>query len=141
MTDSSVQVGNVTIPGRVFLAPLAGFTDLPFRQICRKLGAAYAVAEMVASQKHLRESRKSQERFSLGSESYPRAIQLLGSDPEDLADTARYAVQCGAQIVDFNCGCPAKKVCSVECGSALLKDEALVENLLTALTAAVDVPV
>lgn len=88
MTDSSVQVGNVTIPGRVFLAPLAGFTDLPFRQICRKLGAAYAVAEMVASQKHLRESRKSQERFSLGSESYPRAIQLLGSDPEDLADTA-----------------------------------------------------
>lgn len=80
MTDSSVQVGNVTIPGRVFLAPLAGFTDLPFRQICRKLGAAYAVAEMVASQKHLRESRKSQERFSLGSESYPRAIQLLGSD-------------------------------------------------------------
>ena len=79
MTDSSVQVGNVTIPGRVFLAPLAGFTDLPFRQICRKLGAAYAVAEMVASQKHLRESRKSQERFSLGSESYPRAIQLLGS--------------------------------------------------------------
>ena len=113
MSGATVQVGNVEIPGRVFLAPLAGFTDLPFRQICRKLGAAYAVAEMVASQKHLRESRKSQERFSLGSESYPRAIQLLGSDPVDLADTARYAVQCGAQIVDFNCGCPAKKVCSV----------------------------
>ncbi|HCO53114.1 MAG TPA: tRNA dihydrouridine synthase DusB, partial [Sutterellaceae bacterium] len=141
MSGATVQVGNVEIPGRVFLAPLAGFTDLPFRQICRKLGAAYAVAEMVASQKHLRESRKSQERFSLGSESYPRAIQLLGSDPVDLADTARYAVQCGAQIVDFNCGCPAKKVCSVECGSALLKDEALVEKLLKALTEAVDVPV
>lgn len=88
MSGATVQVGNVEIPGRVFLAPLAGFTDLPFRQICRKLGAAYAVAEMVASQKHLRESRKSQERFSLGSESYPRAIQLLGSDPVDLADTA-----------------------------------------------------
>lgn len=84
MSGATVQVGNVEIPGRVFLAPLAGFTDLPFRQICRKLGAAYAVAEMVASQKHLRESRKSQERFSLGSESYPRAIQLLGSDPVDL---------------------------------------------------------
>lgn len=141
MIGNSVQVGNVEIPGRVFLAPLAGFTDLPFRQICRKLGASYAVAEMVASQKQLRDSRKSRERFSLGNESYPRAIQLLGSDPDDLADTARYAVECGAQIVDFNCGCPAKKVCSVECGSALLKDERLVERLLTALTSAVDVPV
>lgn len=141
MEYSSIKVGDVEIPGNVFLAPLAGITDQPYRRICRKLGASYAVAEMVASQKHLRESRKSQERFNLGEEGAPRAIQLLGSDPADLAGAARYAVRSGAQIVDFNCGCPAKKVCSVECGSALLKDEDLVRRLLESLTASADVPV
>lgn len=136
-----IQVGSVEIPGRIFLAPMAGATDLPYRQICRKAGASYAVAEMVASQAHLRASRKSQERFNLGREPAPRAIQLLGSNAADLADAARYAVKSGAQIVDFNCGCPAKKVCSVECGSALLKDEFLVAALLRELVGAVDVPV
>lgn len=139
--SETIQVGTVEIPGRVFLAPMAGATDLPYRQICRKAGASYAVAEMVASQAHLRASRKSQERFNLGEEPAPRAIQLLGSDPADLADAARYAVKSGAQIVDFNCGCPAKKVCSVECGSALLKDERLVDTLLKTLVRSVEVPV
>lgn len=136
-----IKVGSVEIPGCIFLAPMAGATDLPYRQICRKAGASYAVAEMVASQAHLRSSRKSQERFNLGSEPAPRAIQLLGSNAADLAEAARYAVRSGAQIVDFNCGCPAKKVCSVECGSALLKDELLVAALLKELVGAVDVPV
>lgn len=132
---------NLGIKGQVFLAPMAGFSDLPYRLLCRRMGASYAVGEMVASQKHLRSSLKTRERFLLSGEPEPRAIQLLGSNADDLADTARFAVSCGAQIVDFNCGCPAKKVCSVACGSALLKDEPLVESLLKRLVDSVPVPI
>ena len=123
------------------LAPMAGFTDLPFRSICRDLGASYAPAEMVASQSSLRESAKSQERFNLSGEKPPRAIQLIGADPVEIAGAAKYAVSRGAQIIDFNCGCPARKVCSVECGSALLKEPEKIRNILRSLVDAVEVPV
>ncbi len=136
-----LNVANVEIPGRVFLAPMAGITDLPYRRICRAHGAAYAVAEMVASQAQLRTSRKSQERFNLKGEQAPRGIQLLGCFSQDLADSARYAAECGAQIIDLNCGCPAKKVCSVASGAALLANEDLVKELLEAMVSSVSGPV
>ena len=112
---NNIQVGSVSIAGQTILAPMAGFTDLPYRKICRQWGAAYAVAEMAASKDNLQHTAKTSFRMNLDGEPSPRGIQLIGSVPEELARAAKRAENAGADIVDLNCGCPAKKVCSVAC--------------------------
>ncbi|OMH30244.1 tRNA dihydrouridine synthase DusB [Motiliproteus sp. MSK22-1] len=120
---------------------MAGVTDQPFRQLCRKLGAGLAVSEMVTSDKRLWNSRKSQFRLNHEGEPSPRIVQIAGGDPEMLAEAAALNVERGAQIIDINMGCPAKKVCNKAAGSALLRDEALVERILNEVVSSVDVPV
>ena len=125
----------------IFVAPMAGVTDRPFRTLCKYFGAGHAVSEMMTSDQTLRMSKKSLYRANFDGELAPISAQIAGSEPEELAQAARYQVSNGAQIVDINMGCPAKKVCSKLAGSALLKDEDLVARILDAVVAAVDVPV
>jgi tRNA-dihydrouridine synthase B len=120
---------------------MAGVTDRPFRQLCRKLGASLAVSEMVASNWRLRDTPQSRRRRDHGGETEPRSVQIVGADPAEMADAARFNVDHGAQIIDINMGCPAKKVCNSHAGSALLADEILVARILATVTAAVAVPV
>ncbi len=136
-----MQLGCYTVDVPVMLAPMAGMSDLPYREICRKFGAGYAVGEMTSSKPDLRESRKSATRWAQEQESGLRVVQLVGADPAMLADAARYAQDSGAHIVDINMGCPARKVLQTACGSALMKDEALVADILAAVVAAVSIPV
>ena len=140
-----MRLGSFELPNRVFAAPMAGVTDRPYRKLCRGLGAGYAVSEMAASNPRLWASEKTMRRLDHVGESAPVAVQLAGADPEMLAEAARYNVARGAQIIDINMGCPAKKVCNVACGSALLRDETQVARILDAVVAAVadlgDVPV
>ncbi|KGE02845.1 tRNA dihydrouridine synthase DusB [Pseudohaliea rubra] len=136
-----LRIGDHTLANRVALAPMAGVTDLPFRRLCTRFGAGYAVAEMVTADPTLRTSRKSRLRSRHDGEGEPRAVQIVGGDPALLAAAARHNVALGAQIIDINMGCPAKKVCRKAAGSALLADEALVAEILGAVVAAVDVPV
>ncbi len=136
-----LQIGSVRIPNRLILAPMAGVTDRPFRSLCRRLGAGLAVSEMVSANPALRGTRKSRERSDHQGEPGPIAVQIAGSDPLQMAEAARYNVDCGAELIDINLGCPAKKVCRVAAGSALLRDEPLVGRILEAVVQAVDVPV
>ncbi|MEP4485918.1 MAG: tRNA dihydrouridine synthase DusB [Halioglobus sp.] len=136
-----IQIGPYSLPNRVALAPMAGVTDLPFRTLCAKLGAGLVVSEMITSDPSLRTSRKTQLRSRHDNEATPRSVQIAGSDPIRMAEAARYNVDQGAQIIDINMGCPAKKVCRKAAGSALLADEALVGEILTAVVEAVTVPV
>ena len=138
---SAVSIGPYRLPNPLILAPMAGVTDQPFRRLCRRLGAGMAVAEMVTSDTRLWQSRKTQQRLIHRDESEPRSIQIAGADPQMLADAARANVQLGAQIIDINMGCPAKKVCNKAAGSALMRDERLVAEILAAVVAAVTVPV
>ncbi|MBP1207177.1 tRNA-dihydrouridine synthase B [Duganella sp. 1411] len=116
-------------------------TDRPFRQLCKQLGAGYAVSEMAASNPRLWATEKSSRRTDHTGEMEPKAVQIAGADPKDLADCARFNVERGAQIIDINMGCPVKKVCNSWCGSALLQNEALVKEIVEAVVGAVDVPV
>ena len=136
-----LQLGHYCLSGRVILAPMAGVTDAPFRQVCREYGAAHTVAEMVSANPRLRSSRQSRLRLAIDNDPLPRSIQIVGGDVESMVEAARYNVDRGAQVIDINMGCPAKKVCRKAAGSALMKDEALVEQILQAVVAAVDVPV
>jgi tRNA-dihydrouridine synthase B len=136
-----MRIGSHELANRLFVAPMAGVTDRPFRQLCKSLGAGYAVSEMAASNPRLWASEKTARRLNHDGEAEPKAVQLAGADPAMLAEAARFNVARGAQIIDINMGCPAKKVCNVACGSALLKDEALVTRILHAVVDAVDVPV
>ena len=136
-----MRIGMFSLPNRVVLAPMAGVTDRPFRQLCRRLGAGLTVSEMVTSDPRLRATRKTLRRIDHAGEPAPRSVQIAGSDPDQLADAARFNVVHGADIIDINMGCPAKKVCNVAAGSALLSDEALVARILERVVAAVDVPV
>ncbi len=120
---------------------MAGVTDKPFREICRQLGAAMTTCEMVSSEAGLRGSRKTKERLVFSEDDSIRSVQIVGSDPIKMAEAARFNVENGAHIIDINMGCPAKKVCSVAAGSALMRDEKLVEKILLSVVAAVDVPV
>ena len=138
---SAVSIGPYRLPNPLILAPMAGVTDQPFRRLCRRLGAGMAVAEMVTSDTRLWQSRKTQQRLIHRDESEPRSIQIAGADPQMLSDAARANVQLGAQIIDINMGCPAKKVCNKAAGSALMRDERLVAEILAAVVAAVTVPV
>lgn len=136
-----MQIGPYALSPPVFLAPMAGVSDRPFRQLCRRLGAGLAVSEMVSSDPHLWNSYKSRLRRDHAGEPEPRSVQILGADPGAMADAARFNVDQGAHIIDLNMGCPAKKVCGALAGSALLRDEALVRRILEAVVNAVAVPV
>jgi tRNA-dihydrouridine synthase B len=136
-----MQIGPYTLSSPVLLAPMAGVTDKPFRLLCRQLGASLAVSEMTSANPRLRGSRKSQQRLDFDNEPGPVGVQIAGHDPQLLADAARYCLDLGAQIIDINMGCPAKKVCNVAAGSALLRDELLVGRILDAVVRAVPVPV
>jgi len=136
-----MRIGSYLIDPPVVLAPMAGVTDKPFRQLCKQLGAGLAVSEMTTADPRLWTTRKSLHRMDHVGEPDPVSVQIAGFDPAMLAEAARYNVDHGAQIVDINMGCPAKKVCNVYSGSALLQDEPLVARILDAVVKAVDVPV
>jgi len=136
-----MRVGSRTLRNNLFVAPMAGVTDRPFRQLCKKFGAGLAVSEMVASNSLLWGSQKTRRRANHEGEVDPISVQIAGADPAMMAEAARYNVAQGAQIIDINMGCPAKKVCNAMAGSALLRDETLVGRILEAVVKAVDVPV
>lgn len=136
-----MRIGPYVLPNNVVLAPMAGVTDRPFRQLCKQLGAGLAVSEMTTADPRLWHTEKSRRRLDHAGETAPRVVQIAGGDAEMLAAAARINVAQGAQIIDINMGCPAKKVCNKAAGSALLQDEDLVARILDAVVAAVDVPV
>ena len=136
-----MQIGPYTLKNNLILAPMAGITDRPFRELCRELGAGLAVSEMVASNPALQKHRRTLLKTDYTGEEGIRSIQILGTDPKQMADAALLNQQRGAQIIDINMGCPAKKVCSVAAGSALLKNEQLVSKILDAVVNSVDIPV
>ena len=136
-----MRIGSCTIAPRVVLAPMAGVTDKPFRLLCKRMGAGLAVSEMTISDPRFWNTRKSLHRMDHAGEPEPVSVQIAGTEPRQLAEAARYNVDHGAQIVDINMGCPAKKVCNAWAGSALMRDEALVGRILEAVVAAVEVPV
>src|SRR5690606_30042696 len=136
-----INIGPHQLSNRVILAPMAGVTDRPFRRMCRELGAGLVVSEMVTSDTRLWNSRKSRQRLDHTGEPGPRSVQIAGGDPQMMAEAARMNRDNGAQIIDINMGCPAKKVCNKAAGSALLRDEPLVAAILEAVVAAVDIPV
>src|SRR6187455_1433249 len=136
-----MQLGSHVLRNGLFVAPMAGVTDRPFRALCRRYGAGLAVSEMVSSRPELRATRKSRLRLEHRGETGPVSVQIAGADPRMMADAARINAAEGAQIVDINMGCPAKKVCNVAAGSALLSDEGRVAAILDAVVRAVDVPV
>lgn len=136
-----MRIGPYQLTNNLLLAPMAGVTDRPFRQLCRKLGAGMAVSEMVTSNSLLWGSEKTLRRANHEGEPEPKSIQIAGADPTMMAQAAQHNAANGAQIIDINMGCPAKKVCNVMAGSALLQDEPLVEKILKSVVAAVDLPV
>src|SRR6187455_2608159 len=136
-----MQLGSHVLRNGLFVAPMAGVTDRPFRALCRRYGAGLAVSEMVSSRPELRATRKSRLRLEHRGETGPVSVQIAGADPSMMAEAARINAGEGAQIIDINMGCPAKKVCNVAAGSALLSDETLVARIVEAVVAAVDVPV
>jgi tRNA-dihydrouridine synthase B len=136
-----MRIGPYLLQQRVILAPMAGVTDRPFRQLCTSMGAGMAVSEMVSCNSLLWGSAKTQRRIDHAGESEPRSVQIVGADPRLMAEAARYNVDQGAQVIDVNMGCPAKKVCNVAAGSALMKNEELIADILTAVVRAVAVPV
>lgn len=136
-----LTLGPWTLSNNLMLAPMAGITDSVFRQLCRKMGAGYAVGEMTHSRAELRQHRKSRTRQADRRDPEPRAVQLLGYDPQMLADAARWHVERGAQVIDLNLGCPAKKVCNVAAGSALMGEPKTVATIFKAVVSAVNVPV
>ncbi|BAS67177.1 tRNA-dihydrouridine synthase B [endosymbiont of Bathymodiolus septemdierum str. Myojin knoll] len=136
-----IQIGPYQLNSQVLLAPMAGTSDKPFRMLCRAQGAALTTSEMVVIQQHLLNTNKTKQRLDFLGESAPISIQIAGSEAKELALSAQKAVEFGADIIDINMGCPAKKVCNKAAGSALMQDEALVENILNSVVSSVDVPV
>lgn len=136
-----MHIGGYFIDNPIALAPMAGITDKPFRRLCRDFGAGWAVCEMLTSDPTLRNTKKTLRRSDFSGEGGIAAVQIAGSDPEQMADAARYNVGLGAEVIDINMGCPAKKVCNVQAGSALMQNEPLVAAILDAVVRAVDVPV
>ena len=136
-----MRIGPITLRNNLIVAPMAGVTDRPFRSLCKRMGAGMAVSEMVASNSLLWGSEKTIRRGNHEGEVEPKVIQIAGADPEMMAEAAKYNVDKGADIIDINMGCPAKKICNVAAGSALLKDEPLVARIVDAVVRAVNVPV
>jgi len=131
-----MQIGHIPLANRLFAAPMAGVTDRPFRQLCKRLGAGYAVSEMVTSRKELWNSLKTSRRANHDGEVAPIAVQIAGTEPAMMAEAAAYNIDRGAQIIDINMGCPAKKVCTKWAGSALMQDEPLATAIIEAVVAA-----
>ena len=131
-----MRIGSIELPNNLFVAPMAGVTDRPFRMLCRRLGAGYAVSEMVTSKRELWDTLKTSRRADHVGEPGPIAVQIAGVDAAEMADAARYNIDRGAQIIDINMGCPAKKVCKVYAGSALMQNEALALSIVEAVVAA-----
>ncbi|XHS80155.1 tRNA dihydrouridine synthase DusB [Burkholderiaceae bacterium UC74_6] len=139
---AQVKIGPHLLPNNLFVAPMAGVTDRPFRQLCRRMGAGYAVSEMVTSRKDLWNSLKTSRRANHDGEPGPIAVQIAGTDAAMMAEATVYNIERGAQIIDINMGCPAKKVCNKWAGSALMQDEPLALEIVSAVVAAAgDVPV
>ena len=136
-----LQIGPYRLTNNLVLAPMAGVSDHPYRTLCRRLGAGLAVSEMVSSNASLRGTTKTVRRLDFAGEQGPISVQIVGTEPKTMAEAARRHLDLGAQIIDINMGCPAKKVCRVTAGSALLRDEPLVGRILSAVVAAVDAPV
>ena len=136
-----MNIGKYLLPSKVLLAPMAGTSDKPFRMICREQGAALTTSEMVVMQKHLLNTNKSKHRLDFRSEQSPISIQIAGSESEELAESAKQALEFGADIIDINMGCPAKKVCNKAAGSALMQNEKLVEDIIKSVVNAVNIPV
>jgi tRNA-dihydrouridine synthase B len=136
-----MQIGPYRLKNNLIVAPMAGVTDRPFRMLCKRMGAGMAVSEMVASNSLLYGSEKTKRRANHEGETDPISVQIVGADPKMLAQAARYNVERGAQIIDINMGCPAKKICNVMAGSALLQNETLVGEILESVVGAVEVPV
>ena len=136
-----MQIGPYKLKNNLIVAPMAGVTDRPFRMLCKRLGAGMAVSEMVASNSLLYGSEKTRRRANHEGETDPVSVQIVGADPKMLAQAARYNVDAGAQIIDINMGCPAKKICNVMAGSALMQNEKLVAEILKAVVTSVEVPV
>lgn len=139
--NQMLSIGSYVLGGKVLLAPMAGVTDLPFRRLCRDFGAALTTSEMVTADTNLWNSKKSQTRLPQQLEQAPRSIQIAGSEPLQMAEAAQACANMGVHLIDINMGCPAKKVCNKAAGSALLKDEGLVREILQAVVSAVDIPV
>lgn len=137
----SIQIGPYQLNSSVLLAPMAGTSDKPFRMLCKSLGAGLTTSEMVVIQEHLLNTNKSKYRLNFEGESAPISIQIAGSEAQELATSAQKAVEYGADIIDINMGCPAKKVCNKAAGSALMQDEKLVKEILETVVNAVDIPV
>ncbi|WP_198969182.1 tRNA dihydrouridine synthase DusB [Xylophilus sp. ASV27] len=131
-----MQIGSIVLPNRLFVAPMAGVTDRPFRMLCKSLGAGYAVSEMVTSRRDLWNSLKTSRRANHEGETAPIAVQIAGTDAAMMAEAAVYNIERGAQIIDINMGCPAKKVCNKWAGSALMQDEPLALSIVEAVVAA-----
>ncbi len=131
-----MRIGSFELPNNLFVAPMAGVTDRPFRMLCKRLGAGYAVSEMVTSKRELWASLKTSRRANHEGESAPIAVQIAGTDALEMADAARYNIDRGAQIIDINMGCPAKKVCNKWAGSALMQDEPLALQIVSAVVEA-----
>ncbi|MCU0803600.1 MAG: tRNA dihydrouridine synthase DusB [Burkholderiales bacterium] len=136
-----MKIGAHALRNNLFVAPMAGVTDRPFRKLCKRFGAGLAVSEMISANTQLYATEKTRRRADHAGEASPIAVQIAGADPAMMAEAARHNVERGAEIIDINMGCPAKKVCNRAAGSALLRDEALVARILDAVVAAVDVPV
>jgi tRNA-dihydrouridine synthase B len=136
-----MQIGPYKLDNPLILAPMAGVTDRPFRNLCRQMGAGMTVAEMISADNRLWQTRKGRLRLIDESDPEPRSVQIVGTEPEQLAEAARLNVDLGAQIIDINMGCPAKKVCQKAAGSALMRDEKLVASILRNVVNAVAVPV
>ena len=136
-----MHIGPYELKNNLIVAPMAGVTDRPFRMLCKRMGAGHAVSEMITSNALLWGTEKTRRRVNHIGEIAPVSVQIAGAIPEQMAEAARFNVEHGAQIIDINMGCPAKKVCNVMAGSALLQDEALVARILDAVVKAVDVPV
>lgn len=132
---TGMKIGSYSLPNTFFLAPMAGLTDAPFRQLCKRLGAGYAVSEMLGSQAGLQGTAKSLHRANHVGESAPIAVQIVGTDPLQMAQAAMHNIDCGAHIIDINMGCPARKVCNHWAGSALMQDEALALRIIAAVVA------
>ncbi|MEM6575690.1 MAG: tRNA dihydrouridine synthase DusB [Pseudomonadota bacterium] len=141
MTQAPLKLGPHALRGRVLLAPMAGISDQPFRRLCRQHGAALTTSEMLHADQRLWHTRKSSQRIRMDEDEEVRSIQIAGAEPAMLADAARACEELGAQLVDINMGCPAKKVCNKLAGSALLTDPELVQRILTAVVGAVTIPV
>ena len=137
----SYQIGSYRLKSKLLLAPMAGITDRPYRDVCRQYGAGLTSSEMISSDLSLLKTKKTQQRLPQRNEPSPRSAQIVGTEPDVMAEAARFNVNLGAEIIDINMGCPAKKVCNKAAGSALMKDTKLVAEILERIVSAVDVPV